>query len=101
LAVLAADILITANRLPDFDPLRAFATAAIMCKMKTYWFVVLALGVADAAAAALLLLQDGGPEALVWWTFLIIPLVIAALIVGGIILHPVIRLSRWMGKPRV
>jgi len=55
--------------------------------MKTYWFVVLAIALADAAIVALLLVKDGGPEGLVWWTFLIVPLLVAALVVVGLILH--------------
>ena len=59
--------------------------------MKTYWLVVLALAVADAAVVALLLHKDGGPQNLVWWAFLIIPLLIAALTFVGLILHLVGR----------
>ena len=54
--------------------------------MKTYWLVVLALALADAAVVTLLLVKDGGPENLVWWAFLIGPLIIAALILVGVIL---------------
>ena len=57
--------------------------------MKTYWLVVLAIALADAALVTLLLVKDGGPEGLVWWAFLIVPLLIAALIVVGLILQVV------------
>ena len=55
--------------------------------MKTYWFVVLGIALADAAIVTLLFVRDGGPEGLVWWAMLIIPLAIAALIVVGLILQ--------------
>jgi len=55
--------------------------------MKTYWLVVLAIALADAAIVTLVLVKDGGPEGLVWWAFLIVPLVVAALVVVGLILH--------------
>ena len=55
--------------------------------MKTYWLVVLAIALADAAIVAMLFVNDGGPEALVWWSVLIIPLMIAALVVVGLILQ--------------
>jgi hypothetical protein len=61
--------------------------------MKTYWFVVLAIALADAAIVTMLLVKDGGPEGLVWWAMLIIPLAIAALVVVGLILHLVSLLS--------
>ena len=51
--------------------------------MKTFWFVVLALALADAAVVTLVLIKDGGPAGLVWWAFLIGPLIIAVLIVVG------------------
>ena len=54
--------------------------------MKTYWLVVLAIALADAALVALLLVKDGGPEGLVWWAFLIVPLLVAALVLVGLIL---------------
>jgi hypothetical protein len=55
--------------------------------MKSYWLVVLALGLLDAALITSLLVKDGGPANLVWWAFLIIPLAITALVVVGLILH--------------
>lgn len=55
--------------------------------MKTYWLVVLAIALADAAIVTLLLVKDGGPEGLVWWAFLIVPLIVAALVVVGLVLH--------------
>jgi hypothetical protein len=55
--------------------------------MKTYWLVVLAIALADAALATLLLVKDGGPQGLVWWAFLILPLLVAALVVLGLILQ--------------
>ena len=57
--------------------------------MKTYWLVVLAIALADAALVTLILVKDGGPENLVWWAFLIIPLLIVALVVVGLILQVV------------
>ena len=53
--------------------------------MKTFWFVVLALALADAAVVTLVLIKDGGPAGLVWWALLIVPLIIAVLIVVGLI----------------
>ena len=55
--------------------------------MKTFWLVVLAIALADAAIATLLLVKDGGPEGLVWWAFLIVPMGIAALVIVGLILQ--------------
>lgn len=55
--------------------------------MRTYWLVVLAIALADAAIITLLLVKDGGPESLVWWAFLIVPLGVAALVIVGLILH--------------
>jgi hypothetical protein len=55
--------------------------------MKTYWLVVLAIALADAALVALLLVKDGGPEGLVWWAFLIVPLLIIALVVVGLVVQ--------------
>jgi hypothetical protein len=57
--------------------------------MRTYWLVVLALALADAALAAALLIKDGGPEGLVWWAFLIFPLLIVALAIVGLVLQAV------------
>ena len=57
--------------------------------MKTYWFVVLAIALADAALVTLLLVKDGGPEGLVWWTFLVVPLAVIAMIVVGLVLMAV------------
>ena len=62
-------------------------------RMKTYWFVVLAIALADAATVTMLLVKDGGPEALVWWAMLIVPLAIAALVVVGLILQVISSLS--------
>lgn len=55
--------------------------------MKTYWLVVLAIALADAAIVTLLLVKDGGPEGLVWWAFLVVPLIVVALVVVGLVLH--------------
>lgn len=55
--------------------------------MKTYWLVVLAIALADAAIVTIVLVKDGGPESLVWWAFLIVPVLVAALVVFGLILH--------------
>ena len=55
--------------------------------MKTYWFVVLAIALADAALVTLLLVRNGGPEGVAWWSFLILPMAIVALVVVGLILQ--------------
>jgi hypothetical protein len=61
--------------------------------MKTYWLVVLAIALTDAAVVTMLLAKNGGPEGLVWWAMLVIPLAIAALIVVGLILQVISLLS--------
>jgi hypothetical protein len=70
-----------------FPPIADIQLPCDPALMRTYWTVVLAIGLADAALITLLLVKDGGPEGLVWWAFLIIPMAVAALVVVGIILQ--------------